>query len=225
MVATTTRSRPGSPHRRPRDSADGQIIGALLIIGGIGWFVHQVGLVQLSVATTLSALLITLGIGLVVTARRSGGAALVVVGVLLTVVLASASAVDTRLLQRGFGERTFSPNVAADLRERYQLGAGSLTLDLTDVPAEALHGKTIDVEVGMGELVVLVPPPAETAIKVRAEARAGEVDIVGDLRSNGDGGVNFVRRFTDPTVPEGTRPLTLDLDVGLGSIQVVRASR
>jgi hypothetical protein len=222
MVATTTRSRPGSPHRRRRDSADGQIIGALLVIGGIGWFVHQVGLVQLSVATTLSALLITLGIGLVVTARRSGGAALVVVGLMLTVVLASASAVDTRLLQRGFGERTFTPVAATDVRDRYQLGAGSLTLDLTDVDASALHGQRIDVEVGMGELVVFVPSADETAIVVRAEAKAGEVDLIGQ-RSSADGGVNFVRTFTDPTVPDGPAPLTLDLDVGLGSIQVVRA--
>jgi hypothetical protein len=221
MVATTTRTPPGH-RRRGRDSADGQILGALLIIGGIGWFVHQVGLVRLSLATTLSALLITLGIGLVVTARRSGGAALVFVGVLLTVVLASASAVDTRLLQRGFGERTFTPTSADDIEARYQLGAGSLTLDLTDVPADDLHGKTIDVEVGMGELVVLVPGSQETPIKVRAEARAGEVDLIGSSTS-ADGGVNFVRRYEDPPPPEGSEFLNLDLDVGLGSIQVVRA--
>src|SRR5688572_3065644 len=117
MVATTpTRSRPGRvrPHgggrprhrrRGRRDSADGQVLGAVLVLGGIGWFLQQVGVLHLSLATTLSCLLITLGIGLVLTARRAGGAGLVLVGLMLTVVLASATTVDVGVLQKGAGER------------------------------------------------------------------------------------------------------------------------
>ena len=202
-----------------RSSADGQVLGALLVMGGIAWFVQQVGLVSLSLTTTLSALLITLGIGLVVTARRAGGAGLVVVGLVLTVVLASASAVDVGLLQRGVGERTFTPAEVDDVRERYQLGVGSLTLDLTDVDVAALDAKTIDVQVGVGELVVLLPPKSELAVDVRAGARAGELDI---LEVDGhDDGTNITEQFTDPEV-EGVAQLALDLDVGLGTVQVVR---
>src|SRR5687768_16422532 len=108
MAVTTPSTQRARPPRRRggRDAADGQVLGALLVLGGVGWFLQQVGLVHLSLTTTLSALLIVLGVGLVLTARRAGGAGLVVVGMVLTVVLASVSAVDGRLLQRGVGERT-----------------------------------------------------------------------------------------------------------------------
>src|SRR3954452_21378402 len=136
MVASTHRRGPGPhPHHRGhgrgRGSADSQGLGALLVMGGIVWFLNQVGAVHLSVATTLSCLLITLGIGLVLTARRAGGAGLVVVGLVLTIVLASTSAVDVGLLQKGAGDRTYAPQTAGDLRDKYQLGVGSLTVDLT----------------------------------------------------------------------------------------------
>src|SRR5687768_5708088 len=115
---TTTASRPPLVNvnvnvrkRGPggRDSADGQVLGALLVLGGIGWFVQQVGLVHLSVTTMFSCLLITLSVGLVLTARRAGGAGLVVLGMALTIVHASTTAVDVGMLQRGAGERRFAP--------------------------------------------------------------------------------------------------------------------
>ena len=221
-VTTTQRSRPGSrhPHRRGGgDSANSQVLGAVLVLGGIGWFLQQTGLLQLSLTTTLSCLLITLGVGLVLTARRSGGAGLVVLGIALTIVLASASAVDASLLQRGAGERTFSPATVSALEERYQLGAGSLTLDLTDLPAEELAGKRIDVQVGVGELVVLLPPKSELGVDVRAVVRAGELDL--PERDGTDDGTNLTERVRDTPV-DGAALLELDLDVGLGTVQVVR---
>jgi hypothetical protein len=208
------------PRRRGgRDSADGQVLGALLVLGGIAWFVQQVGLVHLAATTTLSCLLITLGIGLVLTARRAGGAGLVVVGIVLTVVLASASAVDVGLLQRGVGERTFTPAAIDDLEDRYQLGVGSLTLDLTDIdPAVLAAQEQIDVQVGVGELVVLLPPESELGVDIRSTARAGELDLLD--RDRTDDGTNLNESYFD-AASDAPR-LALDLDVGLGTVQVVR---
>ena len=218
-VSTPPTKRSRTP-RGGRDSADGQVLGALLVLGGIGWFLQQVGLVHLSLTTVLSCLLITLGIGLVVTARRAGGGGLVAVGLALTVALASASAVDVALLQRGVGERRYAPQGAEDLEARYQLGVGSLTLDLTEVPPSELAGRTIDLQLGVGELVVLLPPRAEVPVAVHAEARAGELHLLG--RSGEGGGTNVREDFRDPdAAAEGSR-LDLDLDVGLGTVQVLR---
>ena len=220
MALTTSPPPRSQPRLRGgRDSADGQVLGALLVLGGIAWFVQQIGLVDLSVTTMLSALLITLGVGLVLTARRAGGAGLMIVGLGLVVVLASASAVDVGLLQRGVGERTYVPVAADELQERYQLGVGSLTLDLTDVPPAELIGRSIDVELGVGELVVLLPRAGEVPVDINAEARAGEVDLLG--RGGEDGGTNLLERYRDRGIT-GTDPLELDLDVGLGTVQVVR---
>src|SRR5687767_7834436 len=149
MAVTTSPGRSRHPHRRGgRDAADGQVLGVMLVVGGIGWFLQQAGLVSLSAGTVLSCLLIALGIGLVLTARRAGGIGLVVVGLVLTVVLASTSAVDPGLLQRGAGERTFAPATASELEARYALGAGSLTLDLTRVDPADLAGERVRAQLG-----------------------------------------------------------------------------
>ena len=192
----------------------------MLVIGGVGWLLAQTGLVELTATTLLSVLLLTLGLGLVVTARSTGGGGLVVLGLVLTVALASATAVDVGLLSQGAGERRFTPTSAADLDDPFQLGVGSLTLDLTDVDPADLAGADVVVHVGVGELVVLLPPESDVPVDVQAEARAGEVDLFVGASSN-DGGTNVRRTFIDPP-QEGRELLELDLDVGLGTIQVVR---
>jgi hypothetical protein len=220
MVVTDTRQR--RQQRGRRGSADGQIVGGLLVLGGVAWFLRQTGLVDLSVATTLSALLTALGIGLVVTARRAGGVGLVAIGLLLTVVLASTSAVDIGLLQRGVGDRTYRPTTAADIAASYQLGIGSLTLDLTALEPSTIDADDVRIRVGIGEVIVLLPPATVVPVEVVAEARAGQVEL---FRSGeDDGGTNVRETFEDPIPAEGDR-LGLDLDVAVGSIQVLRPRR
>ena len=231
MAATRTPARPPAPpwagpgrhpsrHGGPRrSSANGQVLGAMLVIGGVGWLLAQTGLVELTATTLLSVLLLTLGLGLVVTARSTGGGGLVGLGLVLTVVLASATAVDVGLLQRGVGDRTFTPTDAADLDEPFQLGVGSLTVDLTDLDPAELHGADLTVQVGVGELVLLLPSQSEVPIDLVAEAQAGEIDLFTST-STENGGTNIRQVYVDP--PADVEPLELELDVGLGSIQVVR---
>src|SRR3954470_24735375 len=208
MVAAARHQHGPPPYqrRRGRGSADGQVLGALLVIGGIAWFLNQVGVVGLSLTTTLSCLLITLGVGLVLTARRAGGAGLVIIGLALTVVLASTSAVDVGLLQRGVGDRTFTPEPGDRLPQKYQLGVGSLTVDLTDLTAEELSGKHVDLQVGVGEVVVLLPQDKIVPVEMTGTARGGQVDLLG--RGSEDGGTNVVEHWSDEP-PEGVKPLTL----------------
>lgn len=218
--------RPGRASRsdRPahRGSADGQVLGALLVLGGVAWLLQQSGVVSLSVTTMLSSLLLALGVGLVLTARRAGGGGLVALGLALTVVLASASAVETGVLQRGVGQRNVTPTSLSALTGPFQLGVGSLTLDLTSRSLDAtdLVGQRVKVQVGMGELVVVLPPEDEVPVRIVGEARAGEVDLLSV--GSEDGGTNLRRTFEDPAAQGARERLELDLDVGLGSIQVVR---
>jgi hypothetical protein len=222
MAATRTPAQryPGAPVARRR-SSDGQVLGAMLVIGGVAWLLGQTGLLELSATTVLSALLLVLGAGMVATPRSAGGGGLVIVGLLLTVALASATAVDVGLLQRGVGERSFRPAATSEITDPFQLGLGSLTVDLSDLEPDELAGQRVEVQVGVGEVVVVLPPAGEVPIDLVAEARAGEIDLFS--QRTGDGGTNLRRTFTDPG-PEGADRLELDLDVGLGSIQVVRAA-
>ena len=213
-----------TPERRGRTSADGQVLGTLLVVGGVAWLLGQTGLLELSATTLLSVLLLVLGVGLVLTARSTGGGGLVAIGLVLTVVLASATAVDVGLLQRGVGERSFRPSRAAALAEPFQLGVGSLTVDLRDLEQEDLADGRLEVQVGMGEVVVLLPPADVVAVELVAEARAGEIELFEDGPSGGDGGTTVRRTYADPSALDGDDHLEVDLDVGLGSIQVVRSA-
>lgn len=211
---------PSAPVARRR-SSDGQVLGAMLVIGGVAWLLGQTGLVELSATTVLSSLLLVLGAGMVATPRSAGGGGLVVVGLVLTVALASATAVDVGLLQRGVGERSFRPATTSEIADPFQLGMGSLTVDLSDLEPDELAGQRVEVQVGVGEVVVVLPPASVVPIDLVAEARAGEIDLFS--QRTGDGGTNLRRTFTDARADEADR-LELDLDVGLGSIQVVRAA-
>lgn len=73
-------------------------------------------------------------------------------------------------------------------------------------------------------MVVVLPPEDVVAIDLVAEARAGEVELFSDGAGMGDGGTNIRRAFTDRGVDRsGSGHLEVDIDVGLGSIQVVRS--
>lgn len=225
MAATHSPARrERTPVRRGRGSADGQVLGTLLVVGGVAWLLGQTGVLELSATTLLSVLLLVLGLGLVATARSAGGGGLVVVGLALTVVLASATAVDVGLLQRGAGERSFRPTSAEALGQSFQLGAGSLTVDLRELSAAELRDQRLHVQVGLGEIVVVLPPEDVVPIDLVAEARAGEVELFDDAIGGAQGGTNVRRTHRDDLTGDADARLEVDLDVGLGSIQVVRAA-
>ena len=200
-------------------NADSRVLGVLLVVFGTGWILRQADVLDISWPSILATVLVALGVGMVVTARSAGGGGLVVVGLVLTVVLASATAVDVKLLRRGAGERSYVPTTAADLDDPFQLGVGSMTVDLRDVDPTDLRGEDVRVQVGMGELIVLLPPESEVPVRIVAEARAGEIDLFSSATD--EGGTNVRRAYADPA-RAGVEPLEVDLDVGLGSIQVIR---
>jgi hypothetical protein len=99
-------------------------------------------------------------------------------------------------------------------------------VDLSDLTAEELAGEHLDVQVGVGEIVVLLPPASVVPVELTGRARAGQVDLLGQGRE--DGGTNIVEHRADrlrPAEGDGASPperLSLDLEVGLGDVQVVR---
>lgn len=95
----------------------------------------------------------------------------------------------------------------ADLEERYEIGAGSLTFDLTGL--DLSQAANLRVQLGAGELIVLTP--AGVSLDVEATAGLGEVVVRGQT----DAG--FAPRIS---INEPDALLELDLSVGAGSIQV-----
>lgn len=212
-VAPTTTWAP--PPRVPNPRRRGPILfWFTLALAALG--IGVLGIVDLAGAgVTASAypalVLATCGVMLLVGAFYGRAGGLILIGLLAALATAGVSAVT----DPNFDEPTvYRPATAADVRERYDIGAGELTLDLTEVSdLDALDGRTIRVEGGAAAIDVLLPDDID--VEVYARVGLGEARLFGDRQ---DGGGVETRNSHDggDDVPE----LTLDLELGVGEIDV-----
>jgi hypothetical protein len=198
----------GPPPRRQRPVVTGV---ALIAAGGL-WMLHVLG-VPLRWEVLLPSALIAIGLAVLVGGRRSATAGLVTVGTVVAIV-ALLVTIFPAGPSAGAGDRTHAVTTMDELEERYELGAGDLTVDLRDLELPA--GTTsLEVRVGAGQLTVLVPPDA--TVVVDAEVGLGEV-VAFDTRVSG---VTPQRRVTEEGDP-GSGTLEIEASVGLGQLEVTR---
>jgi phage shock protein PspC (stress-responsive transcriptional regulator) len=165
---------------------------------GTAWFIAVVGLLVLAVTSV----------------RRWRKLVVVLVASAAVLVALAATAVAIAFavfdvsLNDGVGDRNYRPATVADVRDRYEVGIGTLDIDLSNLPAN----RRVDVaaKVGIGDLRVIVPHDATVAVD--ASARAGSVDVLGH-EENG----------SHARVVVGEGRYALDLHVGAGEIDVERA--
>lgn len=208
-----------------RGAGDGQVIGGLLVVIGVGWLLHRAGVTEVGLRTVLSAMLVTLGVGLVLTARHSG-AGLVVLGVVLTMVLAASSSAPTLDWNRGLPlnrnfhgatQRTVSPirlNEGTPLIERQT--AGTLLIDLRQV--EHYTGRrSVDAGLTGGDLTIRLP--ATMKVSVDARAVGGEVRV---LDRSAVGGFRAHELFTEEGYESAEQQLKIVARVTGGTVTITR---
>ncbi|MFD5829817.1 PspC domain-containing protein [Lentzea sp. NPDC060358] len=207
--------RPQPPAPRPRKPRVGAVtLGVtLLVVAGsaiagawVPWFTvpHVIGLALAVVAA-----------GLLVGSFVGGGRALIWLLVPLSVA--------------GFGLTTVGfdgpPNVGSvdakpvslsDVKDRYELGVGSVTLDLRELP-DSGSVKTA-VESDLGELIVRVPKTADVTFDCEASS-IGELDCLG-RRADG----SSVRVDGTDLGEDGAGGLKIELDArtSVGNVMVLR---
>ena len=210
----TTEPIPRPPADRHGPAAATVLVGALLVLVGIGWLLDAGG-VEVPWRALLPAALIAVGLACVAGAFQGRQHAMMVVGVALTAVLSVAVAADWDLdvpLAGGVGDRTERPATPAELTE-YELGAGDFLLDLQQL--QVPPGTTaVQARVGVGELVVELPEGVSA--RVVASSGLGEVQVLGEQ----EGG--FANRVDTSVEAGGDRRLELDLRVGMGQVRVER---
>jgi phage shock protein PspC (stress-responsive transcriptional regulator) len=212
---------PPAPER-PSSLLGRLTFGLALVTVGVLWILDISDAITLGVGRILAACLLVLGLGLLV-----GGvvgrarwlilpAALLTPVVLLATVLSPMSWAGVDLRTDGVGERSERPASVAEAEVGYQLGAGSLRLDLTGLSLDDLEaaGTTrIAVQVGAGEVVVDLPDDIDATATARAGA--GEVTLFGAERS----GLGVSR--TEEMMSGADAPtIELDVQVGFGSVDV-----
>jgi hypothetical protein len=204
------------PEQRPTDPTaplpTGRLVlGGILVLVGVLWLLDVAGVTELRWRVILPAALTIVGLALLATARRGGHGGLIAAGIVLSALVLASSAVPGFSPIAGVGDRTERPSALAPTETSYDLAMGSLTVDLSDVE-DPPDGAEVDVSVGMGELIVVLP--TDVGADVRARAGMGEVNIVG--ASQGGVGVSVTEE-----VP-GDPVLVLNLSVGMGKVEVRR---
>jgi hypothetical protein len=193
------------------------LVGALLVLLGVGWLLDALGVAELDWELILPIALIAVGGALVLAAwqgRGQGG--LIALGVVLTVVLTIGTVMRIPF-GGGIGDQTQRPLTAEALPDRYELAIGKLTVDLTDLGWEGETPGEVRVEaaVGIGQLVVIVGSDFPCT-SIHAQAGLGEVVVFGDRQ----GGVS--PEFRTEAVCLAAPLLVLDASVGLGQVEVRR---
>jgi len=189
---------------------------ALLVVTGAAIALDASGAVDIAAGAVLAGALIVIGLALVVGAWWGRARWLVIPGVALALVASVAGALDLPLAG-GIGERDYRPATFAVVDDHYELGIGSLELDLRELEFAGRTEK-VRASVGIGELKVWVPE--DVRVIVDGHVSAGELVTFGDQESGTDVDTRVVRPGT-----EGAGTLRLELRDGFGSIQVFDADR
>ena len=166
---------------------------------------------DIGVAAGLAALGVVIGLGAVV-GRRVGR--LLPFGALLLALVAVAAWSPVGL-SAGIGGKSERPLDTAQLERSYEFGIGDFTVDLSDV-ALPPGTTTVDVELGIGDLLVLVPEDAALDVDVRAAA--GQVTVLDET----DEGTGAEERAVVQGSTSVAPVLRLDADIGFGHVAVRR---
>ncbi len=115
----------------------------------------------------------------------------------------------------GVGDRNVAVTSVENLQSSYQLGVGTLDLDLRDVNFPL--GKTyVDANVDVGDLRVTVPEGV--ALQAHGSAEVGDVQLPGNVGGSG-------RNVESVVVETGPRVLVIDAHAGVGAVTIERAVR
>ncbi len=206
-------SPPRPPERSPRSLLGALAACVLLVAGGIATLLESADVIDLSTAALLGGGVAIIGAALVVGAWWGRARWLVAPAVVLTLAAASFSALDVPL-GGGIGERDYRPRTLAAVEPDYELGIGSLDLDLRRVDFSG-RTKAVEASVGIGELRVWVPDGVR--VELEEHLAIGETDNFGE--ADPDGGTSLDTRLVRPG-DEGGGRLRLELRGGIGAIKV-----
>lgn len=187
--------------------------GGVLVLIGLIWLLERTGAIDISVTAVLALATMLIGVSLILLARDGAHTGLVVFGTVLALLALLTAAAPFEGFQGGVGDRVIEIGSVDEIRPDYNLAMGKLTIDLTEV--DDLDATTrLTASVGMGELIVRVPPGAE--ISVDGKVGAGQIEIMGRVTD----GVGIDETFQTPGFDPADPGLSLDLQAFTGRVEV-----
>ena len=207
-LITKQRERP----RPPRSPLGLLTIGAATVVGALVWLLGSSADDRGALAFGLATLV--LGVGLLVGAFAGRARWLIVpaLGTATAAVVAAALSFAGVGLDHRSGDRHEFIDAGSTVEPVYRTGIGTFELDLSNFTRDA----STEVGVGVGDLTVVVP--ADAHVQLDARVGPGEINAFGSTRSG------YRRSLSLDNNTDGARMIKLKLRVGVGSIDVRRAS-
>jgi phage shock protein PspC (stress-responsive transcriptional regulator) len=166
--------------------------------------------------TVVAGVVIAIGVAIAATAfiadARRVAPWLLAAALILALPAGAIAAADIRF-DGGIGEREYRPALLTDLpADGYQLGVGQMVVDLRDLPWEDGQTVSLSSELGIGQMIVSVPP--SVCVNADANGKAGVLVVRGE-KSDG------VDLEVDQSHQRGAAPrLDLDAEIQLGQLIV-----
>jgi phage shock protein PspC (stress-responsive transcriptional regulator) len=224
-TVTTKPPRPPKPPKekkpRPPKSMLGRLTMAVMLI-----VLSSMALVELADIAHFqpyeyaAAAMGAVAVGLLVGAWIGRAYWLIIIGLLIAPVLFFSSLLPS-IADWSAGDPRYMPTSAEEVSESYDLGAGQMTIDLTQLSADELtEVGEIEAAVSLGQLIVRLP--SNVGATVNAEVGVGGVtggEIFGSVLVDvyQYSGVNVDQMFTIGPPPYD---LLLNLEVGAGEISI-----
>ncbi|MFH8382772.1 PspC domain-containing protein [Kitasatospora sp. NPDC018058] len=204
--------------RRPKECSALGFFGFLLAIGAATtvWSasVGHTDVTKLSTVVLATGLLVV-GLTLLLAAKFGKARKLAVLGLLVTLALAFVGR-SPHSVQDAVGDRSWTITSAAELKDRYNLGAGEIRMDLAGLdPA----GTTLATKVDLGAGQLTVTLPSDVTVNLVARVGLGNINVPGD-QNNGTGRHTYV--LNPPVGHPSKGTLDLELGIGIGDIKVVQ---
>ncbi|MFH9821528.1 PspC domain-containing protein [Streptomyces sp. NPDC017230] len=222
-AADDRRSRHPQP-RGPR-GIGGWVFLLALLAGFLGtrltWDEQPLGT---SLQTGLACALAVFGIGIAVSAFLGRtGAGSIFLAVITAGLLAGTAAVP-KDVGTEWVRTTWEPTTVAGVREQYDIGAGSGTIDLSGLDLAKGQTVTTRADVGLGRIRVVVPQ--DVTVRLSVEVGVGDIQLPGDDKQDVDVAPGKHKEITLSPTTDGKDAGTLDLDlqVGVGQAEVSRAA-
>ena len=176
---------PPPPEAKPRSILGQLTIAAMLIgVGGLA-LLDAAGILYPGFVHYAALALGIVGAGLLVGTIIGRARWLIAIGLLLVPVLLVASVIPSWSFSGEVGDEFFSPATLAQIRQPYELAAGSLHIDLTSLDEDEIDSalRTVDIEVRIGAGEIQIDVPRGLAVSVEASVGVGVVDLFGDERA------------------------------------------
>ncbi|GII03279.1 PspC domain-containing protein [Planobispora takensis] len=208
---------------QPRPKQPRAFIGTItiflaMIIGGVIMAVQSAsGSINMTVVG--SAMLITIGGGLLVAAWFGRGAALVAAGTAVSLLLIAGSAMSD--IPKKFGSYDWAPATTSEIAGTYTVGVGEGTLDLGDLTFAPGSRTVIEASVSVGQISVILPPTVRA--EVTGYAKLGDVEIDHSVQGGAD--VRHEKVLEPEVTPAGeVATIVLTVKAGVGDVEVTRAA-